>query len=269
MKYITKTAICLTILSPVFAAAQLVNIGAQNTTPAAPSGNTFHDLIISMSAGAVDLFTPEGESLSIQDNIYFDAGNWESGSSVSASAINLVKVDNNFPFFTLTGDLDIGYIGNESDDDNELYMSAYTSPLDLAPTQGPTKLFDYDADTPAEGDVNPPASYSMTLEDNVNQAFVQFTHVNMNPSWASEAHQDDPIRFKLYAEFDVAGGYTGNFLYAIADREQAFDGDQDDGFFFLSGALAPVVPEPSQIASLALLGMGALLYVRRRFTKKA
>jgi len=246
------------ILAPFFASAQLVDV----TDLAA---GTFFDTISAMNADVLAL-QDEGDALARDaSTIYWTGTTFES--TGGAGDLKLVDVTPIQPFFRMTGDFSIGYLGNESGDDNELWMTAYDS--NTAPTLSEVfKLYDYDADDPNSTD-DPPMADLVNLEAGVDKAFIQFTHKNEGPKPAniSQANQDDPIRFKVYREQDENGNFGLNYLFAIADRDTTFDADRDDGFFFLSGNIVPV-PEPSQIAALALLGLGGFLYVRRRFSKK-
>lgn len=283
MKTLKKLALFAAILAPLFASAQFVDISDSNTTSTKTiTGLTFHDLIIDMNSDVGALFTPEDDpDLSLLNTINFNnvTDQWTAGVG-GANDITLVKIDNK-EFFKLTGRVNIGYIGNESGDDNELYLSAYDDSLkttadtnDSIDNDGNTityenpdgyKLFDYDAGDPNSTD-DPPMSYTVTLEGNTTEAFLQFTHWDRNSNWYDSALQTDQDRFKIWAELDQTGKQTGQFLIAISDRNTGFDSDRDDGFFFLDGDII-AVPEPSQIAMLAMLGLGGALYLRRRIKK--
>lgn len=58
----------------------------------------------------------------------------------------------------------------------------------------------------------------------------------------------------------AVAGFGNEWLFRI-DDDNKVDDDTDDGFFYDTGDISPV-PEPSAIAALNLLGLGALLFVR-------
>jgi hypothetical protein len=262
MKYLKTSAICMGLILPILSSAQ-VAVSPANTSPTQNGGNsTFHNLIVAMQSDETDLRTTEGESLSVTSPIYFNHAvipgtpsffvnvDWDATMG-GPSTIEFVKVGNFSGFdFAAGGTLDIGFIGEESNNNNELGFDEGGSY---------TKLFDYNA-----GGQNPPMSYQLTTGAATT---ISFEHRNLSqPAAGQIGMQSDPNRFRIYRGTDGAGGFTNEYLFAIADRSATMDADFDDGFFYLVGDITPV-PEPAHIAGLALLGLGGLLYVRRRIRK--
>ena len=284
MKSVTKLVLTAAILSPLAASAQFITISSPNVTTNTPNADIFHDTVIRMWQDVDNLKTPEPNGvpgdldLSVESSFWWDDTNSVFSDVSGTTQFIEIGVE---PFFKLANagapaSFGIGYFGNESDDDNELYVAGYNNALKTLTDTDDTnityespdgyKLFDYDTDDPNSPD-GPPMSYTIALDQGVNEAYIQFTHWNRNPLWPDSAVQDEPQRFKFWAGYDGNGTATGEYLIAVSDRDFGFDQDRDDGFFYLSGDIVPV-PEPSQIAALALLGLGGLLIVRRRFRNK-
>jgi hypothetical protein len=262
---------------PIVASAQLVTIsGPLTASDTVPSGSLFHDLAWAMTNDNEGLYSApwdpipdDPRDLSTKTSFSFDTVNdvWEGTQTFDGDHINFTQIPNK-PHFFLYGTADIAYIGNESSHDNELWMAAYS--LDMQTVQGPTMLADYD-----DGDPNstppldvPPVSWNLSLIG-AEKVMVQFLHVNRNlPVSEMVATQACTERFTFWAGMNEIGEYTGDFLMAISDRDGKKDADVDDGLFYFRGEITPV-PEPSQIAGLALLGLGAALFIRRRLARKS
>lgn len=253
----------LALSLPLGALAQLIDIGP-NETPATTPNSAFYDTIAAMAADSLALQTPEGDGLAKSNSvIYWNGTTFESTASGTPGELKLVDVTPAQSFFKITETAYVGYFGNESGDDNEFLIEAADNPNAPSITEGPILLYDYDAGDKNSTD-DPPIANSITLEAGVSQAFVTFTHFNRTKGNLDT--QDDPLQFKVFREEKANGAFGFQWLFAIADRVQSFDSDLDDGFFFVQN-LQPV-PEPTQVALLALLGLGGVLVVRRRLTAK-
>ncbi|MEX0323600.1 MAG: PEP-CTERM sorting domain-containing protein [Puniceicoccaceae bacterium] len=287
MKNIFKLAFLVAILSPVIASAQLITLsGPLTADDPSPSGSSFHDLAWAMANDNETLFstpydpgwkdnppTDDKTDLTVTTDFAFDLVNeqWEADLTFDGDHINFVRIANVPFFFLREGGADFAFIGNESSHDNEIYVKAYNS--DMSKNEFHTDpLADYD-----EADPNPtdpvdtaPVSWGIGLGPDITDgvALVQFWHFNLNlPAAEVMANQADTERFTFWAGINEDQSLSGDFLMAISDRDGKADADIDDGIFYFRGDITPV-PEPSQIAGLALLGLGAALYIRRRFTKK-
>lgn len=280
MKIQTKIGLIVGLLAPLAASAQLVTPG----TPFGPGdpGDAFHGITTDMSAAVGALgdgihFNGSGSQnldanplhLSVEDSFVWTGSDFVGS---PAAGQEFVALTDNVTHFLMTGDFSIGYFGNESYDDNELYMTA-----DLDQTPGGEEwilntvnnngaLFDYDGGDP-NSPHDAPMSYNFVKgpDNEFENVYLQFVHFNRTQG--DLGYQDAENQFKIFAEVD-SGEFTGHYIMAIADRNDNFDGDRDDGFFYLQGDIVPV-PEPSQIAALSVLGLGALLFVRRRIRKAA
>jgi len=267
MKKILTLAICTGLLAPYFASAQLVDISK-------PSGDAlFTGLVSAMKAGDPHaLWVPEG-SPALFDKMVFDGTNWTTGSNDFSSAgnINFQLMSPNLDYFFLEGSANIGFITNENWDWNELYVNAYGIG-DLGGTPDPMALlFDY-SDQPGEGTDLPGATASITLKAGVDIAGLGFTHVNTDTiSPFDPTPQSSEVRFRMYQQVtkNDAGAIEALnvFMWGTNDQDQGFDGDGDDGWFLVVGDIR-AVPEPSAIAALALLGLGGIVFARRRFKMK-
>ena len=276
MKTYLPLAILAGTLVPISASAQLSKTLIDNSTT--PGTNVFHNLIIEMNADVLTLKTNDSGSgnLSIDDPIYWDwngnglTGSWEGSSFLPGSYdLQFQKFTTNPDFFSLAANqtVNIGYIGNESNNDNELYVSLLGSTRDLL-------LFDYDSGDPNSTD-DAPISY--TLSYTMDQAYdIVFEHDSIDDTDAPLnffGNQSSEAKFKIYQAYgrtSLTGQLTAldTYLLAIGDEEGDNDTDYDDGFFLVQFGDTPVVPEPSHIAAAALLGMTGLLLLRRRFGQK-
>jgi hypothetical protein len=57
-------------------------------------------------------------------------------------------------------------------------------------------------------------------------------------------------------------------IFVRWQQDDQFGGDSAKGYDWFRRTPNPGIPEPSHIAGMAMLGLGALLFVRRRLTKK-
>ena len=279
MKSSNKLILAAGLLAPLAASAQFVSVAPGSPEMPGqllPSG--FHQTTTAMNADVFALgdgfhnsgagpedFDSNPLHLSLENEFYWDGTNFSAGDPGGAQKFEFVTP--NFTHFVMSGDFSIGYIGNESNDDNELYM---TADLDTAPggeqwvlstINDNGALFDYDGADPNSDD-DAPMSYGFNKESDYanDDLFLQFVHYNRTQT--SMGTQGSFDRFKIFAEIEN-DEFTGHYIMAVADRNSNFDGDRDDGFFYLQGDITPV-PEPSQLAALALVGLGGFLYIRRR-----
>lgn len=116
---------------------------------------------------------------------------------------------------------------------------------------------------PALPEVNPVVSLILTNNGAATQTLSFFSDVDQN---SGLLYQNDPTRFKIFQEYLPAAGnaLVNNFIFAAGDNNGSFDGDFDDGIFYISAEGSPIVPEPSVIGLIALGGLGGILFFRRR-----
>ena len=267
MKKLITIAITTGMLSPLFTLGQ-VSVSDPSPNP------VFQTLINDMNADVSDLFVydtfrpTEGP---VYDEIMFDQSNqdfWTNGSNPpdpgvpsvqkpgSVAEKKFVEISPNVEAFTFFGEglLDVGFLGNSSIDANEFFAEIIT------PSQSDELLFMYE-----EID-DDPATVQLENTD-TSDAVIRFGHDDTSVSIIENQSNTDKFKMFQAVSKDGAGNFTGDlipgeFIFAIDDRtDDAID--YDDGFFYLNGDIAPV-PEPSQIAALALLGLGGYLYIRRR-----
>jgi len=268
MKRILTLAIYAGILSPFVASAQLVDI----VGPPSSGDALFDGLVTAMAtADPHPLWVPEGSATKF-DQMYFDGTSWTTGSNdFSAGNTNFKLLDDNVDYFFLEGSVNVGFVTNENWDWNELYVNAY-APGDIGGTPDPKQLlFDY-SDEPGEGTSTPGMTASITLKDGVNLAVLGFEHVNTDTiSPFDPTPQSSQVRFRMYQQVTMNDAnemeYLNAYMWGTNDRDDTFDRDRDDGWFLVVGDVR-AVPEPSAIAALALLGLGGIVFARRRFKMK-
>jgi hypothetical protein len=290
MKIQIKIGLIVGLLAPLAASAQpLLTEPGLVEMPGQVGPTQFHATVTAMAANVERLadgthliqginpkvtidYESDGFHLSVADEFYWNGTVFDSVDDGGQFTTKFTKTDVN-KLFRVGEDLSIGYIGNESDDDNELYVRAVSDLTNtpalqqmLVDRNGIPALFDYDAFTNDPNSLDdPPMSYTFQREAGyAGDIFIELVHMNRTQADMATHVQED--RFRIFEE-TLNGQRTGNYLMAIADRDNNFDGDVDDGFFLLGGDVVPV-PEPSQIAALAMAGLGGLLYVRRRIAKK-
>ena len=256
-------ALATGMLSPVFVFGQVT------ITEPSPNG-VFNALVNQMESDKQDLYVvdiwrpAEGPPY---NEIFFDsvAGDFWTNSSPpsykqagSVADKKFVELPVNIPAFVLDGDggtLDVGYFGNSSIDLNDLILEIIT------PTMGAGSLFLYDEDNNGLDANDPPRTVAVDNNYNVDSV-IRFAHDDQTVGIYED--QRDENKFKMFQAVDLRDGTAieNEYIFAIDDRTNDAV-DFDDGFFYLNGDIAPV-PEPSQIAALALLGLGGFLYIRRR-----
>lgn len=270
MNKILKLAICAGVISPICASAQLITVTEPGTS------GTFNALISLMAADEAALGVGSGEANpSLYSQVYWDssASSWVTGSlSTDVADLSFELITVNFKYFVMTGDqFDIGFVGNENWDLDELFLNAYALG-DLGNSDPRVSLFDYSDNVPANDLPGDTAEVKLTDGTDL-PVILEFEHINQTSSPLGPLYQSSEIRFKMFrgvnvdGNGDVASLKDNEWLFAINDRDKNFDKDSDDGFFYVKGDIRPV-PEPSQIAALSLLGLGALLVVRRRILKR-
>lgn len=292
MKIHTKIGLIVGLLAPLAASAQpLLTEPGLVEMPGQVAPSEFHQTVTAMANNVERLadgehliqgsnpkttidYESDGFHLSVEDEFYWNGSVFDTVDDGGQFTTKFTKTDVN-QLFTVGEFLSIGYIGNESDDDNELYIQAFSDLTNspalqqvLVDRNGIPALFDYDAFTNDPNSLDDaPMSYTFDRQAGyTGDIFIEIVH--MNRTQADMATHVEEERFRIFTETDAEGKSTGQYLMAIADRDNNFDGDVDDGFFLLGGDVAPV-PEPSQIAALAMAGLGGLLYVRRRIAKKS
>jgi hypothetical protein len=165
------------------------------------------------------------------------------------SDISFSRVMNNPDAFAIPAgrDIRIGYFGNESWDLNSLSIHDDTGESEV--------LFSYDrfgGVFPTEG---PPQSATIEVAAGQSAALVHFEHTNALIGSTSQSNEN---RFHFFQGYSSSGATLPVWIIGIDDRENSLV-DFDDGFFYLQ-----VVPEPSQLALMALAGLGLLVLIRER-----
>lgn len=255
MKHLLKLAICSAVLCPLMSSGQSISVLNPDTS------QPFYNLVTAMYNDANDLY----DSVTFTDfNFTTDAltvpggtdGDFiapAAGFTSKGTDFYFSRVASNPPAFTIPSDgyIKIGYFGNENWDLNSLSVKDNTGYEET--------LFDYDVSGGTGSTVGPPQAATITVASGNTSATVHFMHDN--PVKGTNV-QSDEKRFHFFKGYDLSGAELPVWVIGIDDRENDLV-DFDDGFFYLQ-----VVPEPSQIAMLAVLGLGALLLVRRRFKAK-
>jgi hypothetical protein len=264
MNKILKLAICTGIISPFCASAQLVTINE-------PSDNTdFNDLVALMADDGAALYTGPGEANAGP----FSKVHWDDSTEKwVVGSFGLDEFDLNFElqmvnadyFYMIGNEINIGFVANENWNVDELFVTASKTGY----SDRRERLFEYSdvvATNNEAGDtaqlINPEVDLPIRL---------QFEHINKTLSPLGSIYQSNELRFSIFRQVNVddqgdVASDGKDWLFRI-DDDNSYDDDTDDGFFYVTGDISPV-PEPSQIAALSLLGLGALLIVRRRLVKR-
>ena len=278
MKKILQTAAIVGVLLPLSAQAQVTvnrpSSYASIVYPAIP----FDTLVTGMAVDAGDLKSPVPYTEMAFNVVTMDwTTNFGGGAlPVGSDYIYFREVSPNWNFFQIVDFAQAGYIGNDSRDTNQLNVLSYdeTTPgfnwgdestWAAAQTDADT-LFDYTIGGVAPT-MGPPDSVEIVVDAGGKQV-ISFQHIDY--SWPKPgdtiAQQGDEEKFKIFWAYDSQGNALDAALFAIDDRMLDLI-DYNDGLFYVEG-ITPV-PEPAAIAGLAVLGLGGILYVRRRVKAKA
>lgn len=244
------------------------------TTSVTPATPTFTGIVQDMRSGVKNLFTTNntnslysvitytsdydpffemgmgtGKFITNATNPQFPAANQD----LLFTTQTFVEVKPNYEAFFFQGSIEIGFFGNESGDRNAmgLLLTSVSNPVDQVEIN---PLFSYQAS-------NSPA-WSASI--NTNQyTKAEFFHQNL--SRPNSAFQKEEAKFKMFQAYDEdLQLFSDAYIFAIDDRMDN-SVDFDDGFFYITGEIVPV-PEPSAIAAMAIVGLGGLLYIRKRIT---
>jgi len=107
----------------------------------------------------------------------------------------------------------------------------------------------------------------LELKEGVEEVFLYFRHYDLD--FGIDQSQCNPDAFRTFMTMELVEGELPIYFYLfrIEDRYDFWDDDCDDGLFLIAGQDLTPVPEPRAIALLAVAGLGALLFVRRRARK--
>jgi hypothetical protein len=215
----------------------------------------FHDLVSAMTTDVTDLY----------DSVGFDDFNFTTDALLGGSSGDFIapaapftslgtdylfsRVETNPDAFAIPAgrEIRIGYFGNESWDLNSLSIRDDTGTAEV--------LFSYDRFGGVFPTVGPPQSATIQVAAGASSALVRFEHTN---ALIGSTTQSNENRFHFFKGHTLQGTPLPVWVIGIDDRENTLV-DFDDGFFYLQ-----VVPEPSQIAVMALAGMGLLVLLRER-----
>lgn len=246
MKNLLKLAICTAVIFPLVSSGQSIDV----TNP--DNSGFFHELVTGMNSDVSTLYVPTAYSDFEYTHTGLNSGDFDAPGVGLPYTFRFELMAVNPTEFTLSGNeyARVGYFGNESMDVNTLKVQD-----NLLKT---TDLYTYDQ----FGGVAPtttPQSSSLKIQSPETSASFKFWHNNPIAGLTDQTNTD---RFKFFQAYDANGTMLNAWVIGIDDRENDLV-DFDDGFFFLQ-----VVPEPSHIAGLAVLGLGALLMIRRRIKSR-
>lgn len=219
----------------------------------------FHDLVTAMTTDVTDLY----DSVAFNDFIFSTdvPGGGSAGDFIAPSApfaslgtdFMFTRVETNPDAFAIPAgrEIRIGYFGNESWDLNALSIRDDTGAAEV--------LFEYDRFGGVFPTVGPPQSATIRVAEGFASALVRFEHTN---ALIGSTTQSNENRFHFFKGQGVSGNPLPVWVIGIDDRENQLV-DFDDGFFYLQ-----VVPEPSQIAVMALAGLGLVVIVRERLRRR-
>jgi len=184
------------------------------------------------------------------------------------------QLNSNLDFFKLVqgGTANLGFFGFEAADTDKMFVQEFQTagfdplnPIEIAGS--PEKVFEYGGTGITDTTGLPVA---VELSSPSQASIFRFQHENIIPAFGVRT-QEDEIRFAMFEQYDPNSddGVAGSYLIFIEDRNTK-DVDYDDGLFYFAGEGLVPVPEPSLIAGIALLGLGAIVTLRRRkLAKKA
>ena len=277
MKKILQTAAIVGGLLPLCMQAQVTVTRPSSSNSIVVPSIPFDTLVAGMASDAGDLKSPVPYTELAFNVVTSDWKTNFGGASlpVGANYIYFKEISPNYNFFQIEDFAQAGYLGNDSADRNQLNVLSYdaTTPgfdwsneasWAAAQTDADT-LFDYQAGGVAPT-MGPPDSVEFTVDAGGKQV-IAFQHIDFSyPSpGVTSALQSAEGKFKIFWAYDVNGDALNAALITIDDRMMDLI-DYNDGLFYVEG-ITPV-PEPAAIAGLAILGLGGILYVRRRVKAK-
>jgi hypothetical protein len=186
--------------------------------------------------------------------------------SFSTDGIDLnfeLQLVNQQYFYMFGNEINIGFVANENENLDELFLNVHKTVY----TDQRVRLFDYSDKLTAN---NVPGDTAQLINPVELPLRLEFEHINQTLTPLGPVFQAEELRFSMYRQVIVddqgqVASFGWDWLFGIDDDNTA-DQDLDDGFFYVSG-IQPV-PEPSQIAALSLIGLGAFLFIRRRLGKR-
>lgn len=252
MKHIRITIFALLAMTGMLGAQSIDVTNPDNT-------GLFHDLVTAMTTDVTDLY----DSVAFNDfNFTTDVPMGGSAGNFIAPAAPFISLGTDFMFTRVTDNPDafaipagreirIGYFGNESWDLNALSVRDDTGASEV--------LFEYDRFGGVFPTVGPPQSATIRVAEGYNSALIRFEHTN---ALIGSTTQSNEKRFHFFKGQSMDGAPLPVWVVGIDDRENELV-DFDDGFFYLQ-----VVPEPSQIAVMALAGLGVVILLRERLSRR-
>lgn len=269
MSRIPVTVLLFLILQ-TYSAAQFFSTRPFEAT-AAPTGSSFHDLLIAMSGDstALHVHPVDERSLALGNEINFtynygspsffvDSGLWSAGLQfASGNAINFIKTEN-VPSFEVRGIVEIGYIGGIRSAGTDLYLRTSDDFTDLGSDSSQYFLYSLDSILPGRE-----AAYSIRIDSGSGISYLQFGQ-SVSGHDSLSVLQDNPARFSIYSAINPDGSKTGEYLIGVAEEDDGLFSGSGVGFFYMSGSLSsPAVPEPSSMALVFSLIMGSIVGIRR------
>lgn len=215
----------------------------------------FHDMVVAMTTDVVDLY----DSVNFNDFNFTTDGSNGDFIAPAAPFVSLgmdyvfTKVDTNPDAFAIPAgkEIRIGYFGNESEDLNNLSIRDDTGYVE--------SLFQYDIFGGVLPTVGPPQSATIQVAQGYSSALIHFEHTNILTGNTTQSNEN---RFHFFQGASLDGMPLPVWVIGIDDRENSLI-DFDDGFFYLQ-----VVPEPSQLALMAVAGLGLMVLLKTRYRRR-
>lgn len=158
----------------------------------------------------------------------------------------------------------VAFVGRDNWDRDDLMVEAY-DPDTNAFLNSHVLVEDYSIKNPDPAAAPPiAAKYMMDGGDGK----VVISHYNPKINTVSDQSREE--RFKIFRQYDPANGnaFLDSWILAVDDRENSRI-DYNDGVFWVDAQNVVVVPEPSLIAGIALVGLAGIVFFRRRKTATA
>lgn len=233
----------------------------------APTGSSFHDLLIAMKQDSTALYldSSDSRSLALGADINFtytysnpsftvDGGLWSAGHRFeSGDSINFIHTPN-FSAFEINGIVEIGYIGGTSSAGTELHVRAFADHSNPGVNSSQYMLYDLTGVSPDGAD-----PYSVRLNPGSTRSYLQFG----NGAGVS-VNQNDPAYFKLFSGINPDGSLTGEYLFTVSAVDDGLSSGSELGIFYMVGDVSAVaVPEPASYCLFLSLILGIVLGHRR------
>lgn len=232
LRFPAKLCFNLVLLVPVVLQAQIMAVPGLVEEPGEPDPSLLHQTITAMNASYT-----KGELDLAQDDFFWNGTRFLDSDDGGQFTTTFVPIDVPPGSIEAGSDLSIGYIGSEPGSGDKLSVS-----LRSVGRYQTVDLFDSETDLP-------PMSYTMARASGVRgKIWYDLLHNGV-------AHTQEGAPFRFWIE-SLNERTIGNRMFLAGDS-----------LYLLGGTVGPAspIPEPAHIAVGAVMGLGMVLLLRRRF----